>query len=337
MPAWPAIVTDHETEAALMDRRPTHGAPENAEIFLPYHRLALPSARTAQWWRPLATIGVSLGLYFAALIPVLFVVVAHAVLAMSLPGLPRAAGNLADPLHPIDWICTLGPLALMTPAVILGTRWGGGRRGSVHSVQGRFRWGLLGRASIFVVPIYAAMILGLTFVDPPDDLAVPAFTPDLVLCYSLILVLAPLQCAAEEYAFRGLPQQALGTWLKSPLWGILLPVPVFVLGHGYDWAGQVSVGAFALSAGFLVWKSGGLELPILIHTANNLFIFLVAPFSRSSLEQGEVDPTYLLIDIPFMVGVTALLTWWVSRREGVGLFEPVRGRGDQVKKIGTSV
>lgn len=324
------MTTDNEMPAGPAAERLTRGMTETTIAALPYHRLAHQASRTAQWWRPLATLGLSLGLYIAALIPLLTVAVVYAVLGLSLPGLPGPSDDLADPLNPVDWVFTLGLLALMIPAVILGTRWGGGRRGSVHSVVGRFRWGLLGRAAVFIVPIYAVMVLGLTFIDPPDDFAVPAFTPTLVLCYVLILVLAPLQCAAEEYAFRGLPQQMLGTWLKSPLWGILLPVPIFVLGHGYDWAGQVSVGAFALSAGFLVWKSGGLELPILIHTANNLFIFLVAPFSRSSLEQGEVDPTYLLIDIPFMVGVTALLTWWVSRREGVGLFKPVRGSGDRV-------
>ncbi len=333
----PVTAPDHETTAVPVGERSTGGSEGTSDTRLPYHRLAHQASRTAQWWRPFATLGVSLGLYIASLIPLVTVAVVYAVLGMSLPGLPGPSEDLADPLNPFDWVSTLGLLALMIPAVILGTRWGGGRRGSVHSVVGRFRWGLLGRAAVFIVPIYAVMVLGLALIDPPDDFAVPTFTPSLVLCYVLILVLAPLQCAAEEYAFRGLPQQMLGTWLKSPLWGIVLPVPIFVLGHGYDWAGQVSVGVFALSTGFMVWKSGGLELPILIHTANNLFIFLVAPFSRSSLEQGAVDPTYLLIDIPFMVGITALLTWWVSRREGVGLFEPVPGRGDRVKKIVTSV
>lgn len=331
----PLTATDHEILALPAAEQLTGGSGGFGETRLPYHRLAHRSSRTAQWWRPLATLGVSLGLYVAALIPLVTVAVVYAVLGMSLPGLPGPSDDLADPLNPFDWVFTLGLLALMIPAVILGTRWGGGRRGSVHSVVGRFRWGLLGRAAVFIVPIYAVMVLGLTVIDPPDDFAVPAFTPTLVLCYVLILVLAPLQCAAEEYAFRGLPQQMLGTWLKSPLWGILLPVPIFVLGHGYDWAGQVSVGVFALSTGFLVWKSGGLELPILIHTANNLFIFLLAPFSRSSLEQGAVDPTYLLIDVPFIVGVTALLTWWVSRREGVRLFEPVRGPGDRTRRAVT--
>ncbi len=330
MTDWPVTATDSEAPAVPVEEQSLRGSDGLVVTPLPYHRLAHQAARTAQWWRPFATLGVSLGLYIASLIPLVTVAVVYAVLGMSLPGLPGPSEDLADPLNPFDWVFTLGLLALMIPAVILGTRWGGGRRGSVHSVVGRFRWGLLGRAAVFIVPIYAVMVLGLALVDPPDDFVVPTFTPSLVLCYVLILVLAPLQCAAEEYAFRGLPQQMLGTWLKSPVWGIVLPVPIFVLGHGYDWAGQISVGAFALSAGFLVWKSGGLELPILIHTANNLFIFLVAPFSRSSLEQGEVDPTYLLIDIPFMLGVTALLTWWVSRREGVGLFEPVPGSGDRV-------
>lgn len=132
------------------------------------------------------------------------------------------------------------------------------------------------------MPIYAVVLGGQSLIFPPADFTWPPIDGRLFLTFGMILVLGPLQCAAEEYVFRGLPQQALGTWLRSPLWGILLPIPLFILGHGYDWAGQVAIGAFALATGFLVWKSGGLELAILAHTANNIVLFLFAPFSPSS-------------------------------------------------------
>ena len=140
----------------------------------------------------------------------------------------------------------------------------------------------------------------------------------------MILLLVPLQCAAEEYAFRGLPQQLLGTWFRSPVWGIVLPVPLFMLGHGYDWAGQIDLATFALCAGFLVWKSGGLELAIVVHVANNLILFLLAPFSPSSLHQGATDPAGLLLTLPLTLLTTWGLTAWVSRTHGLRLLEPVR-------------
>jgi hypothetical protein len=36
-------------------------------------------------------------------------------------------------------------------------------------------------------------------------------------------------------------------------------VPLFVLGHGYDLLGQIGVGLFAVAAGWLTWRTGGLE------------------------------------------------------------------------------
>jgi membrane protease YdiL (CAAX protease family) len=139
-----------------------------------------------------------------------------------------------------------------------------------------------------------------------------------------VLLLVPLQCAAEEYAFRALPQQMLGTWLRSPLWGILLPVPLFMVGHGYDVVGQIDIAVFAVCMGFLVWKSGGVELAIVVHTANNLVLFLLAPFSPSSLVQGAVEPWTLLLSLPLTLGVTAGLTLWVSRTHRLRFFAPVR-------------
>jgi hypothetical protein len=79
--------------------------------------------------------------------------------------------------------------------------------------------------------------------------------------------------------------------------------------------------------GFLVWKSGGLELAVVVHTANNLPLFLISPLSPSSLQQGAVEPWSLLVSLPLMLATSAALCVWVSRTYGVGLWEPVRGHG----------
>lgn len=152
------------------------------------------------------------------------------------------------------------------------------------SVASRIRWGLLGGAAVLLVP---------------------------------------LQAAGEEYAFRGLAAQGLGAWLRSPLWAILLPVPLFMFGHGYNWVGQIDVAVFAICAGALVWKSGGLEIPIVMHVANNLGVFLLAPFSASSLQQGEVSPMLLLTSTPFTIFLTVMMWAWVSDRYGLRMGEPV--------------
>ena len=289
---------------------------------LAYHRLAHLDRRTAQWWRPLSTVGVTLGIYLVILVGALII----SVVWVLVPGLPTASGDLQDPLNPLDWLVMLGMLACMLPAAIWGVRWGGGRRGTIHSVAGRFRWGMMWRAATVVVPVYA-LVLGVhTTLFPPEDFAWPPLDGRLLLIAVVILALGPLQCAAEEYLFRGIPQQALGVWVRSPWWGIVLPVPLFVLGHGYDWVGQTQIAMFALATGFLAWKSGGLELPILVHSANNMVLFVLAPFSVSSMRQGAIDPISMVFELPLLLGVTIGLSAWVSRRHGIGFWEPVRSQ-----------
>ncbi|UFU03821.1 CPBP family intramembrane metalloprotease [Ruania suaedae] len=248
-------------------------------------------------------------------------------LDLFVPGLPQPTDALEDPRNPADMAIGLGMIAGLVPAVVLGSRWGGGGRGLIHSVLGRMRWSLVLRAGAVVVPLYAVVNAVMFLLAPPGDASMPSLGSSLVAVVLAALVLTPLQCAGEEYAFRGLPQLALGTWLRSPLWGIVLPVPFFVLGHGYDAAGQVLIGVFAVCTGFLVWKSGGLELAIVLHTANNLPLALMAPLSPSSLQQGEVSPLSFTVSLALTLAATAGLTWWVSRIHGVRLAEPVRGVG----------
>ncbi|MFT4231154.1 MAG: type II CAAX endopeptidase family protein [Leucobacter sp.] len=309
------IPASRAVSAARPERRP-----------LPYHRLARRSSRTARWWRPLAALGVALGMYLAlALAVVLPLLILAVVTELSGAGWGPSQ-NWDDPANPFDLLLMLGIVAVMLPAAILGMRWGGGARGAIHSVLSRVRWGLMLRAAAFVVPAYALVTVTLFVVAPPADFRWPEPGVSVIAVYATLILLVPLQCAAEEYAFRGLPMQMFGTWLRSPLWGILIPVPCFMMLHGYDWVGQIDVAVFAICAGALAWKSGGLELPIVLHTANNLILFLLAPFSRSSLEQGAVDPVALLSTLPMTIGATAALWVWVSRRYSLRAFEPVTSR-----------
>jgi membrane protease YdiL (CAAX protease family) len=288
---------------------------------LPFHRLAHDRPTTARWWRPLATFGVAAGLALAGSLALILVAAIATLVAQ--PAW-RPSELLDDPRNPGDMLFMLGFLAIGVPAVVLGSRWGGGMRGAIHSVARRFRWALLLRAASVVVPLYAAVLVGSFVISPPADFSWPAADGRTLAVFAIVLLLAPLQCAAEEYAFRALPQQMLGTWLRSPLWGILLPVPLFMVGHGYDVVGQIDIAVFAVCMGFLVWKSGGVELAIVVHTANNLVLFLLAPFSPSSLVQGTVEPWTLLLSLPLTLGVTAGLALWVSRTHRLRFFEPVR-------------
>lgn len=238
-----------------------------------------------------------------------------------LPGLPRPTETLSDSHNPADVLYGFGSIALFLPVVWVTVR-AGGRQGTIHSVFGRFRWGLLARAARVIVPLFAVTVLGPFLLFERDTVdAPPASTLAWILAFAALIV--PLQAAAEEYVFRGLIPQMIGTWLRSPLWGVLVATPLFVLGHGYDWVGLIDIAAFALCAAYLVWKSGGLELSILMHASNNVMLTFMTPFVPGSMEQGAVEPASVVISVAFNVLVTAWMSRLVSKEYGLERFQPV--------------
>ena len=62
-------------------------------------------------------------------------------------------------------------------------------------------------------------------------------------------------------------QQAIGTWLRHPLWAILLPVPFELIGRGLSGSSMLGAAILGLACGYLAWKTGGLEASILLRTA----------------------------------------------------------------------
>jgi len=289
----------------------------------PYHRLARALPHRSWWWRPLVTLVVAA---FVFVVMNLQVIVPLLILGELWP--PAAtSSSLTDPLNPADQVGGLGMLALLIPAVLVGTLAGYGRAGIALSVTGRFRWGLLGRAALVVVPVYVLVNLVLNLVLEREAIAAPPLEAGVLVAWLLAVVLGPLQSAGEEFAFRALPMQVLGTWMRWPLIGILVPVPLFVLGHGYDWLGQVDIAVFAIMMGLLAWKTGGLEIPILLHAANNTTLFAIAPLIPGFTEQGEVAMLGFVLAMSPMLLLSAGIWWWYSRRAGLGLWEPQRGSG----------
>lgn len=243
----------------------------------------------------------------------------------SFPGLPRPSASLDDPRNPLDILYGFGALALFLPVVWVTVR-AGGRKGTIHSVFGHFRWGLLRRAAWVVVPVFMLVsfvpFLLLATLSPGylDD--APAAST-LLWIFAIAVLIVPLQSAAEEYIFRGLIPQMIGTWLRSPLWGVLLATPLFVLGHGYDWVGLIEIAVFALCLGYLTWKSGGIEIPVLIHASNNVTVTFVAPFSDGLIGSGSVSPLSVAFSVIINVCLTLWLSRFVSKQYGLKRFEPV--------------
>ncbi|WP_215814723.1 CPBP family intramembrane glutamic endopeptidase [Pimelobacter sp. 30-1] len=272
---------------------------------LPYHRLGLRSARP-RWWRPIAVLALAVVLFVAGAILLTGPLV---LLGEAVPDLQGRIddvlgdGDMSDPLAATYLLVAV---ALMLPAALLAIRLVGRRPvGTLSSVTGRLRWGLLARClGAAVVLMVSAMLVTTTIDDAWGDAAVGGRTLAFV---ALALLVVPVQATAEEYVFRGLLMQTVGTWLRHPAFAIVLPVALFTLGHDYDALGLVDVTVFGLAAGWLTWRTGGLEAAIGLHVATNAAIFAFGGFGLVDLAADEGTVSGLAVS----VALTGVYTWLV--------------------------
>lgn len=248
---------------------------------LAFHRLVFARQRSA-WWTPLLVGLLGVALYVVMLV---IVVVAMIVVSLSMPGAGDGLLELNvevtfDLTDPLLLAVLLGSIALMLPAYLLASLIVNGRRvGLISSAAGGIRWGWM-LVSFAVAVVVAGVVTAISALFPgelegSEGVIAPSENPQFWATLAVILLVIPSQAAAEEYVFRGYLQQAIGRWLRHPAFAILLPVPLFVLGHAYDPLGQTSVAVFAIAAGWMTWRTGGLEAAIALHIVNNLLAFLL--------------------------------------------------------------
>lgn len=116
------------------------------------------------------------------------------------------------------------------------------------------------------------------------------FIPLLVI--SLLLI--PFQTTFEEYIFRGYIAQCVGLLTKSRLLMILVPGLLFGLAHysNSEVDGHAAVILqyiiFGLFFGLIAVCDDGIELPVGIHAANNIFVCLLVTNKTSTLQTPAV-------------------------------------------------
>lgn len=295
------------------------GAPAVAAVpgTYAFHRLqrTRPGVR---WWRPLLV-----GLVALALYAVLLVVGGVALVAAGAlwgPGPLEVLEQVAllRMRDPWTFAATMLSIVVMLPAVLVAARLLGARPvGLLWSVAGRPRWAWAARCLAASVAITGVVTAGdvvvATLQGEPWEPRVDAVTVPFLL---LAVLLVPVQCVAEEVVFRGYLVQTVGSWLRHPAFAVVLPVPLFVLGHTYVGLAMLDTAVWALAMGWLVWRTGGLEAAAAAHVVNNLLVFGLGAFDLVDLD---------LVDVPldaFAVStVTTLLYVGVvevlARRTGI--------------------
>ncbi len=286
-----------------------------------YHQsLRTPAAR---WWKGLVVIG-------------LFVV-GYLIISLLVQGGAVLLDTATGRVDPED--LAAGQLT-MTPALLLSVNitnalciplsglliWGfyGQPVRWMHSVTGWVRWRLMARAAVVIVPIWVVYIVVLTIIGPPADRG--RLTAESAALLVIVLLTTPFQSAGEEYGARGLIARAAGSWSADPRVSLavatLVSSAVFMVAHG---AGDPWLIAyyflFGVGLSLVVWRTGGLEVAVVIHAINNVCAFGIAILMGQDLDQsldrsaGTGGP-FMLLPIFVLAGVTALV-WWLAGRAGV--------------------
>ena len=304
---------------------------------LPYHRLlrALPGYR---WWKPLVALLITgvLWLVFTTVVVLIGVIIAVATGRIAFDTVQAATSGLltlfgvVDAGDPLSVSVGLIGVATLLPATWLGYLIVGLRPLTVlRSVQFRIRWRWLAFCLLPALAVTVVATLLQFFALPLFIGGVSVVAPTIplgtfVICGLIILVVTPLQAAAEEFAFRGLITQMFGGWLRqAPLVIVLSAIP-FAAAHtqylsdggSLTWA-TADVTLFALVAGFVTWRTGGIESSIALHTINNTVAFLTLASSlggtTSTSTNAGNDPFPLFLS--FLVSVVTMVPYaiWIDR------------------------
>ncbi|MDE3721955.1 type II CAAX endopeptidase family protein [Nocardiopsis sp. N85] len=301
---------------------------------MPYHRVLAGEERRV--WRGIAALALLLGGLL------LFVIVLNALGALVDTLLGRTGPLLGgDVLTPVYQAANLGALALLIPWSMLVQRWLYGVRGaSLHSVRSLFRPAVFGRTLLVIGPVWALYLTVFSLLSPVEE--VPWPLADLLGMFLVTLVLVPLQSAGEEYGLRGLAFRVAASWGRGPRTALVLGVVVSsllftVIHFALDPWLNLYYFTFGVTMALLTWRTGGLEIAVVIHAVNNTIAFLLTIVMRSDLAAGfdrsaGVGSAVMLVPCALLIAVTVVV-WLRTRRTGPALTpsgsaqEPTADRG----------
>jgi membrane protease YdiL (CAAX protease family) len=311
---------------------------------LRYHGLlrALPRYR---WWKPLVALVLAAvyWIVFQTIWTVVFVVVA--LVGGAIPFSTHLA-TLQDSLirflaidasDPLSILAVVGGVATMLPAVLLAQLSVGLRPLSVlRSVTFRLRWRwmalcLLPALLITVVAIAVDGWLLPLFGDGGSPVAPTAPLGTFLVCALLFVILTPIQAAAEEFGFRGLVSQAVGSWVKPPPVAIIVSTVVFAAAHTqyFGWA-TLEVAVFGAVAAWVTCRTGGLEAAIALHAVNNTLSFVLLATGAEGSTQGfdpdqptTGDPWSVVVSVITMGAYLLIVEVMARRRRIATVLEPV--------------
>ncbi|MDO5861000.1 CPBP family intramembrane glutamic endopeptidase, partial [Methanobrevibacter sp.] len=140
---------------------------------------------------------------------------------------------------------------------------------SYSSSRGGWNWKLYFKCLAIPIIIYVIYYAISLIINPESG----ASSEVSLVTVIIATILIPVQCIAEEYVFRGVLMQTIGSWFKIPILAIIIQAIIFAIGHTYDIKGVIAVFISGIVLALLTWKSNGLEAGSAIHSINNLMAF----------------------------------------------------------------
>lgn len=198
---------------------------------------------------------------------------------------------------------------------------------SLIAPAGRFRWRLFFTSALFWLVLSALMDGVLSLLQPGNY----RWTFDPAAFFSFLpfaLVLTPIQIAAEELLFRGYLMQGIGARARSIWLPLLVPAVFFTILHlsnpevaeyGADWTVPMYL-LMGLLLGWVTLRSGGLELALGWHLANNWYAGIFVTFPASAITTPALftiqryDPLWGLMGLIAASVVYLLVLEVVNRR-----------------------
>jgi len=230
-----------------------------------------------RWFKPLLALVVGIAIYVVLEMILAFPMMFGNVRSFGEGAVEGAYGGM-DYSNPITLALSLLSVAAFIPSIALAMRITRlGPMGTLSSVDGRLRKRVIRKA--IPIMLIGGFVSNMIFIlidlalYGPEAFGEPRFLPLSIL---VVLLITPLQAAAEEYLYRGFLTQTIRSWIPVTVISLILQSVVFMVTHGYSALGLISVGITGLMLGYLTIKSGGLEIAICIHAVNNICAFLPA-------------------------------------------------------------
>ena len=276
-----------------------------------------------KWFKPLLV-----GLLTAA-----FMGVANAILAglgFALLGGDQVAlnhvldRNSAEFYQGLGVVIALGSVACMIPAVALAALIVKDRPfSSYSSSRGGFNWGAYFKYLVVSFVVFGALMAVFSLVSP--DTSGDGANKFTIVGFIVLAVLVLFQGAGEEYVFRGLIMQTIGSWTKLPVLAIVASSLLFAVAHSYNIYGIIAVFVDGLVFAIIAWYTKGLEVSCAAHGAHNFLVLAMTGFGFAGADSGGIEALMqvIIMEVVFVAIVILIekkFHWCKPKGDGVSAF-----------------